>query len=213
MRTSSLTKSSCTYMIMSVLPSLASLSLVEPAAMSPPWALAVDAQHQNVQLLAIQALGRIDELIDGDGTALGTDGVHDDADGSGKDQSNHQHGTQQDLPPGNLALAFAAPSLSAVVTAAFFAAARALGRLAACCAGTSTRSCIGRSPRAACTAASTRTGSLRRRSSAGCSRRAGSLSGSPAGRRPVRYVLPGRMPPGGWYGLSSGKEHWKKAHG
>ena len=39
MRTSSLTKSSCTYMIMSVLPSLDWLSLEEPAAISPPWAL------------------------------------------------------------------------------------------------------------------------------------------------------------------------------
>ena len=105
----------------------------------------VNAQHQNVQLLAVQAFGRIDELVDGNGAALGTDGIHDDADGTGKDQGNHQHGTQQNLPPGDFLLAFAVLAFSAAVIVAALpaAAAGSLGRSAARSTGSSRRFCCG----------------------------------------------------------------------
>src|SRR5699024_3280430 len=82
---------------------------------------AVDAQHQDVQLFAVQALRGVQQLADGQvASALRPDGVQDHRDRAGKDQRNGQHGAQQDLPPQALFLAFAlfALAVSAVTGAA-----------------------------------------------------------------------------------------------
>ena len=83
----------------------------------------VDANHQEVQLLALELLGGVDELIQLDAAALRGDGPHDEGERTAEDQRDDQQRDEQDLPPADLFLLF---PVSALAAAALFAGLSAL---------------------------------------------------------------------------------------
>ena len=83
---------------------------------------AVDANHQEVHLLALKLLGGVDELIELDAAALRGDGPHDESERTAENQRDDQQRDEQDLPPADSLL-----FLAALAVAAFFAALFAAG--------------------------------------------------------------------------------------
>ena len=83
----------------------------------------VNAGDKDVELLALEFLGRVDELVQLDVAARRGDGPHDERERTAEDQRDDQQRDEQDLPPADLFLLFPVSTLAA---AALFAGLSAL---------------------------------------------------------------------------------------
>ena len=66
----------------------------------------VNAGDKDVELLALEFLGRVDELVQLDVAARRGDGPHDERERTAEDQRDDQQRDEQDLPPADLFLLF-----------------------------------------------------------------------------------------------------------